>query len=149
MECIHEFRQRMSHRHISTCTYYINIKAGKDLFHFLHLYERLLKRWECCKEATLTLGGLTSTSSRIERGSKLRRLICILKNHGFLTFRLIDYTDPYDIEYACFMLSKPPPLPQWQALTTPLQPPVCIFIFVFVSIFLPHFRCGLLPYSPL
>ena len=40
-------------------------------------------------------------------------------------FRIIDYTDPYDIEYACFMVSKPPPLPQWQALTTPLQPPVC------------------------
>ena len=50
-----------------------------------------------------------------------------LSNHDFLTSRLIDYTDPYDIEYACFMLSKPPPLPQWQALTTPLQPPVCIF----------------------
>ena len=108
--------------------YDMNFKAGKDLFHFLHLYER----WECCKEVTLTLGGLTSTSSRIERGSKLRRLICIhlnSSNHGFLTFRLIDYTDPYDIEYACFMLSKPPPLPQWQALTTPLQPPVCIFFF--------------------
>ena len=38
--------------------------------------------------------------------------------------RIIDYTDPYDIEYACFMLLKPPPLPQWQALTMPLQPPV-------------------------
>ena len=42
----------------------------------------------------------------------------------YACFRLIDYTDPYDIEYACFMLSKPPPLPQWQALTMPLQPPV-------------------------
>ena len=38
--------------------------------------------------------------------------------------RIIDYTDPYDVEYACFMLLKPPPLPQWQALTMPLQPPV-------------------------
>ena len=97
---------------------------------FPSLVWKVLGRWECCKEVTLTLGGLTSTSSRIEQGSKLRRLICILKNHGFLTFRLIDYTDPYDIEYACFMLSKPPPLPQWQALTTPLQPPVCI-LFLF------------------
>ena len=42
----------------------------------------------------------------------------------FLLLRIIDYTDPYDIEYACFMLSKPPPLPQWQAFVTPLQPPV-------------------------
>ena len=26
--------------------------------------------------------------------------------------KYIDYTDPYDIEYACFMLAKPPPIPQ-------------------------------------
>ena len=26
--------------------------------------------------------------------------------------RYIDYTDPYDIEYACFLLAKPPPIPQ-------------------------------------
>ena len=47
----------------------------------------------------------------------------------FLLLRIIDYTDPYDIEYACFMLSKPPPLPQWQAFVTPLQPPVFFKLF--------------------
>ena len=44
---------------------------------FPSLVWKVLGRWECCKEVTLTLGGLTSTSSRIERGSKLRRLIFI------------------------------------------------------------------------
>ena len=85
------------------------------------------QRWECFKGVTLTLAGLTSTSSLIEQGSSLKisptRFSCdyLLVNPWS---RLIDYTDPYDIEYACFMLSKPPPLPQWRALTMPLQPPV-------------------------
>ena len=50
--------------------------------------------------------------------------------------RIIDYTDPYDIEYACFMVSKPPPLPQWQALTTPLQPPVCPLYLLYLYLHL-------------
>ena len=39
----------------------------------------------------------------------------------YFRMKYIDYTDPYDIEYACFMLSKPPPIPQWQAITHPLH----------------------------
>ena len=106
------------------------------LLNFVHFpiisaYESFIW-WECYKEATLTLVGPTSTSSPTEPGLiKIKTLTDKDKTYVHLTvicaslFRIIDYTDPYDIEYACFMISKPPPLPQWQAFTTPLQPPVC------------------------
>jgi hypothetical protein len=36
--------------------------------------------------------------------------------------KYIDYTAPYDIEYTCFMLQKPPPLPGWLSVVLPFGP---------------------------
>ena len=40
------------------------------------------------------------------------RLYVMFSQIFILRMKYIDYTDPYDIEYACFMLAKPPPIPQ-------------------------------------
>ncbi|XP_037072295.1 ionotropic receptor 21a-like [Pollicipes pollicipes] len=42
----------------------------------------------------------------------------------------IDYTRPYDLEYACFVVWNEPPLPHWLAVTRPFQWPAWVGILV-------------------
>ena len=35
--------------------------------------------------------------------------------------KIIDYTSAYDIDYLCYMLAKPPPLPPWTAVVLPFE----------------------------
>ena len=35
--------------------------------------------------------------------------------------KFMDFTAPYEINYACFLLKKPPPLPSWTSITFPMQ----------------------------
>ncbi len=48
--------------------------------------------------------------------------------------KYIEYLEPHDTDYVCFMVAKPKPLPKWQDLARPLEVKVWIWTLASVTV---------------